>query len=88
MENEIKDAEVATSPLPKKIEVKDEDTLTFPQAMEAVIDGKKVTRKEWEDVDSYGIMKDGFLIIHKDGKDFQWLVSESDMTPADYIIIN
>lgn len=89
MENGIKDAEVvATSPLPKKIEVKDEDTLTFPQAIEAIIDGKKATRKEWEDTESYGIMKDGFLIIHRDGKDFQWLVSESDMVAKDYIIIN
>ena len=86
---EIKDAEVvATSPLPKKIEVKDEDTLTFPQAIEAIIDGKKATRKEWEDIESYGIMKDGFLIIHRDGKDFQWLVSESDMVAKDYIILN
>jgi hypothetical protein len=86
---QVKDAEVMTSPLPKKIEVKDADPMmTFPQAMEAVIDGKKVTRKEWEDVDSYGIMKDGFLIIHRDGKDFQWLVSEADMVASDYIIIN
>lgn len=87
---EVKDAEVvATSPLPKKIEVKDADPmLTFPQAVEAIIDGKKATRKEWEDVDSYGIMKDGFLIIHRDGKDFQWLVSEADMVAKDYIIIN
>lgn len=88
MEEIIKEAEVATSPLPKKIEVKDEDTLTFPQAIEAIIDGKKATRKEWEDIDSYGIMKDGFLIIHRDGKDFQWLVSEADMVANDYIIIN
>ena len=86
---EIKDAEVvATSPLPKKIEVKDADTLTFPQAMEAVIEGKKVTMKEWDDVNSYGIMKDGYLIIHRDGKDHQWLVSETDMVAKDYIIIN
>jgi len=87
---EIKEAEiVATSPLPKKIEVKDETPmLTFPQAIEAVIDGKKVTMKEWDDVDSYGVMKDGYLIIHRDGKDHQWLVSEADMVAKDFIIIN
>lgn len=80
---------VASSPLPKKIEVKDLDPMmTFPESMEAVIDGKKVTRKEWEDMDSYGIMKDGFLVIHRDKKDFQWLVSEADMVAKDYIVIN
>ena len=87
---EIKDAEVvATSPLPKKIEVKDESPmLTFPQAMEAVIDGKKVTKKEWDDVDSYVILKDGFLIIHLNGKDHKWEVREVDMVGEDYIILN
>lgn len=84
----IKDVEVQSSPLPKKIEVKDEDTLTFPQAMEAVIEGKRVTKKEWDDVDSYGVMKDGYLIIHRDGKDHQWLVSEADMVGKDFIVIN
>jgi hypothetical protein len=83
----IKEAEVATSPLPKKIEVKDATPmLTFPQAMEAVIAGKRVTKKEWDDVDNYAEMKDGFLIIHTD-KDHQWTISEGDLTGNDYVII-
>jgi hypothetical protein len=86
---EIKEAEVvATSPLPKKIEVKDETPmLTFPQAMEAVIEGKRVTKKEWDDVNNYAELKEGYLIIHTD-KDHQWLVSQGDMEGKDYIIIN
>jgi hypothetical protein len=90
MEETIKEAEVvATSPLPTKIEVKDETPmLTFPQAMEALIDGKKATKKEWDNEESYGIMKEGYLIIHKDGKDHQWLVSQGDMEGKDYVIIN
>jgi len=85
---EIKDAEVvATSPLPKKIEVVDETPmLTFPQAMEAVIEGKRVTKKEWDDVNVYAEMKEGFLIIHTD-KDHQWTVAEADLTGKDYVII-
>jgi hypothetical protein len=86
---EIKDAEVVSaSPLPKKIEVKDETPmLTFLQAMEAVIEGKRVTKKEWDDVTCYAELKDGFLIIHTD-KEHQWLISQGDMEGKDYIIIN
>jgi hypothetical protein len=90
--NEIKDAEiVATSPLPKKIEVKDEDVeklMTFPQAMEAVIEGKRITKEEWDSEEVWGEMKEGFLIIHRDGKDHQWIISEGDLTGDDYVTIN
>lgn len=78
------------SPLPKEAEVvegiKVEVGMDFPSAMREVIDGKKVTRTEWEDEGSYGELKDGFLMIKNKGM-HQWIVSEADMTSLDWIII-
>lgn len=73
------------SPVPLKREAK---KLTFSEAIQAIIDGHKVTRVDWKTYQSYGVLKDGFLIIHRDGKDFKWIVSEADMVSDDWIIIS
>jgi hypothetical protein len=71
-----------TSPVPLRDTPKQID---FPDAIREVINGKKITRVEWKE-DSYGIMKDGFLIIHRDDKDFKWIVSEADMIAEDWVV--
>ena len=74
------------SPLPKssgKIEVQ----LSFPHALEALIGGKQIRRKEWADKQEYGLLRDSFLSIHRDGKFHTWLVSEGDMMALDWEIM-
>jgi len=71
------------SPLPKKITEMD-----FPSAMREVITGKKITKIEWDNKSIYGELKDGFLMLRKkDGKYYQWIISEADMVGDDWIII-
>ena len=62
--------------------------MSFPRAMEAVIDGKRVTRLEWANKNEFGELKDGFLMIHttKDGKFHQWIVNDGDLTAHDWIV--
>ena len=93
MENEPK-AE-SFSPVPPAVseEIKEAELIPvgvpFPEAMREVLEGKKVTRVEWDDTEAYVYLKDGFLMIKKtdDKKDYQWIVSESDMKAEDWIII-
>jgi hypothetical protein len=76
---------LTTSPVIKKNEFLPTD---FPQAIRAVINGKKITKLEWGFDGYYGIMKDGFLMLHKpDGKDYTWTVSEADMTGTDWVVL-
>lgn len=72
------------SPVPTK----KPKTLTFAQALDAILDKKRVTRLEWEENDQYGFLADdGFLSIHRDGKDHRWLVNDGDMLAVDWIVL-
>lgn len=39
--------------------------MTFLQAIAEVAKGKKITRLEWKDSEFFGVLKDGFLMLHK-----------------------
>ena len=63
--------------------------MDFPEAMQAVIQGRTVTKLEWDDMRYYGELRDGFLMLHKpDGKFYQWVISEGDLTGTDYILLD
>lgn len=60
----------------------------FPEAMRAVIAGNKVSKLEWGDDEVYGLLKDGFLKLHKgDGSFHQWIISDGDLLGLDWVII-
>ena len=68
------------SPKPKT----DEVLMKFPEAMAEVIKGHKITRKEWNNVDEYGVFADGWLTIHHEGKFFVWKVNDGDLFAKDW----
>lgn len=73
----------ATSPVIKKVEV---ETFDFPEAMRRVIDGKKVTRVEWNDRNEFAVFKDNFLMIHTKGKFHTWKdINGNDLMAKDWI---
>ena len=59
----------------------------FPEAIQAVIGGKSVRRIEWADADEFCLLRDSFLMIHKDNKYHTWIVSEGDLMAIDWVII-
>lgn len=62
--------------------------MSFPEAMQAVIDHKKVTKMEWGNSSIYGELKDGILQLHKDdGSFYSWIVSEGDLMGLDWICL-
>jgi len=74
------------SPLPPTNSKKEVGT-TFPLAIGYIIIGKKVHRLEWSDPEEYGLLKNSFLMIHRNGKFHTWIVSEGDMLAIDWIIM-
>ena len=63
--------------------------MSFPKALEKLIEGKKITKREWANSNIYGLLKDGFLMLRKaDGKFYTWVVSEGDLRGQDWIVID
>lgn len=69
-----------------KVELKNE-FMKFPEAMEKVIEGEKVRREAWPE-DEFGYLKDGWLSIHRKGKNFRWIVSDGDMLSDDWEVVS
>ena len=66
-----------------------EKLINFPEAISAIIAGKKVTKIEWRDKEFFSEIRDGLLKLHKpDGKYYEWIVNDGDMNGEDWIIIN
>ncbi len=62
-------------------------TMDFPAAIQAVIDGNKITRLEWDDPQYFGTLLDGRLRLHKpDGLFYDWIISYGDLTGTDWVI--
>lgn len=63
--------------------------MDFPDAVQKVIDGFKVTKLSWNDMATYVFLGEGFLRINKnDGTRPQLLVSEGDMTGTDWVVVD
>ena len=61
----------------------------FPTAVNRLIDGKKIHKLEWKDIKFFGVVQEGKLKLHKsDGKFYDWIVSEADLTGKDWIVID
>lgn len=97
MGNESQEPKYPThSPLPSHTAGKDvrpvnhvEVLVDFPTAMKAVIDGKRITKKEWNNPAMYGVLRDSWLEICKeDGKFYAWTVNDGDLFGKDWIILS
>lgn len=76
-------APISRSPVPvKKIEM-----LTFADALREVLNGKKLTRVVWNDVQTFILLKGEFLTIHIGGKYHQLIVSVGDMEGLDWYVL-
>ena len=79
--------EELTSPLPPANQPNKIITnLAFPAAIQAIINGRSVRREEWSDKEEYCLLKDSYLMIHRNGKFHAWIVSEGDVMAVDWLI--
>jgi hypothetical protein len=65
--------------------------MTFTEAIDAMMDGKRLTRKEWNDKRHYCLMKDYILQIHKAGEAEEtihpWIINDGDIVGEDWEIL-
>lgn len=61
--------------------------LTFPEAIKSLIEGKRISRVSWGDVPDYGLMKDGYLMICRNGNFFRWVINDGDLLGTDWQVL-
>jgi len=70
-----------------EIDVTPKLTMSFPGAIQRVVDGDKVTKLDWNASEIYIFLHNGFLSIKKkDGTISQLIVSEGDMIGNDWVV--
>ena len=85
IDGEIVENQAGLSPTPNPL-TSEPKGMFFPEAIAKVIEGKMITKLEWADKNSYGLLKDGRLKIVLKGKEFDWILSDGDLYGSDYII--
>ena len=64
--------------------------LTFPDAIQKLIDGEKISRIEWDSKKEYAYMPDEpneDLLIHTKGKDHVFQIRRCDALATDWIVL-
>lgn len=86
--NQIIMEEFAMSPVPTPKVEGVVDTLSFPEAIGEVMKMKKITRKEWNDVGTYGFLNGDVLSLHKsDNVNYKWIISDGDLMATDWYVL-
>jgi hypothetical protein len=55
--------------------------------MKAVIEGKTITKREWDDPNVYACLRDGTLQIHLEDGWHTWIINEGDLMGTDWEVI-
>lgn len=65
--------------------------MDFNQAIDAILEGKRVTRDEWDDKRWYCLLKDDILQIHKAGEAEEtlrpWIINNGDLGGDDWRVL-
>lgn len=72
---------------PKATPLKKPRPMNFGEALSETARGEKITKLEWGDKNIYGHLVNAELRLNKNGKDYQWVISEGDIIGTDYIIV-
>lgn len=71
----------------KEVSFRDTPFTGFSWAVDMILKGNKVTRKEWG-AGYYGYLKDGRLTLVKpDNKEYDWILNDGDMLAEDWITL-
>ena len=82
--DEVIEGELLT-PLPRK--QGESITMSFPDALKEIMNGKKVRRISWSIESDYGVLEGDWLSIFTKGKIHTWSVSAGDLEAEDWIVI-
>ena len=89
--NEVQNTQVESAQSPninKDVIEVDVALFNFSAAIERIAEGKKVSKKEWNDTSTYAYIKEDKLMLHKkDGIDYAWFITTGDLAGVDWIIV-
>ena len=85
--DELSNPLVFPSLFKKEATMSKELTMSFPAAIQCVIDGLNITKLEWEDAQYWVCLRDQKLMMHKpDGVYYPLIVSEGDLRGMDWVV--
>lgn len=62
-------------------------TMDFPDAIKELTGGRKIRRESWPPGD-YGILKDGWVSIFREGTFFKhWRLNDGDLEGQDWVVV-
>lgn len=78
------------SPSDNKPEPKQEiEIFNFDIARKKLLEGKKISKKEWDNIKIYGEMKEEKLMLHKEnGMHYTWIISKGDLEGEDWFVVD
>jgi len=65
----------------------EQTTIDFPVAIQRLMDGERITRLDWKDEGSYGLLHEGKLCLRLPTGLHTWIVSEGDLNANDWVIV-
>lgn len=86
MDNKTDEQFVNHSPLPEstdQVSLK----MTFPDALREILNGKRITRLSWDNLDEFGCLHESYLTVHTKGEYHQWMVNDGDLNAIDWVVI-
>ncbi len=87
--NDIQEGQIVspvTSFSPNPAKVGELKLMDFPEAIKEVIAGKRITKLEWADINTYGYLNGAFLTLHEAHKEGQWILSDGDLNGKDWML--
>ena len=63
-------------------------TMTFADAMQAILDGHAITKLEWGNNFVYCQLNERLQLHKADGRWYEWIISAADMRGTDWIILD
>lgn len=82
--NPLESPTQATSPFPiKSVTV----LMDFYSALRETMNGKRITRAEWNDPNIFGYIRDGYLRINLADGYHNWIISDGDLAALDWHVL-
>lgn len=80
------------SPVPAKGPGTEEENVSFPDTLAALVKGRKITRLEWGGKERFGFMQNKILMIrlikNEQVEDHSWILHENDILASDWIVFD
>jgi len=75
------------SPVPEYVETKHPNEMSFFDAMREIQNGRRVTRREWNTNNTFGLLRADTLHICLEGAYHKWIITSGDIAGIDWVVL-